>query len=114
MPHIIVEYSARIEEKVAIEPLLERLHAALAGQGVDKARIKTRGIRLDRAIVGEKGAGGVMAHATILLLEGRDAQTKKNYGQALHSILKFAITSHFPECAVTLEVRDMEKETYVL
>ena len=51
MPHIIVEYSKTLEPK--IPALLSSLHEALAAQGIDKARIKTRGIALSHADVGE-------------------------------------------------------------
>ena len=114
MPHIIVEYSATLEDKVSLPNVLQGLHEALAGQGIDKARIKTRGIRIDHAVVGDAGPDGVMAHTTLLLLEGRDVATKQQYGQALHAVVQERIGQSVPECKITLEVRDMEKETYIL
>lgn len=114
MPHIIVEYSAKLESRVDLPEVLQGLHEALAGQGIDKARIKTRGIKLDHAVVGDKGADGLMAHTTLLLLEGRDVATKQTYGQALHAVVQERIGQSVPECKLTLEVRDMEKETYIL
>lgn len=92
--------------------VLSVLHDALAGQGIDKARIKTRGIKLDHAVVGEKGADGVMAHTTLLLLEGRDGATRKAYGQALYDAMQEQIGQVVAVCKLTLEVRDMVKETY--
>ncbi|MCB1651692.1 MAG: hypothetical protein KDI46_06535 [Alphaproteobacteria bacterium] len=109
MPHIIVEYSKTLEPK--IPALLSSLHEALAAQGIDKARIKTRGIALSHADVGEDGAGGQMMHATLLLLAGRDLETKKRYGDALHGLMKKTAPPH---CAVTLEIRDMDPDTYYL
>ena len=109
MPHIIVEYSKSLEDK--IPSVLNDLHEGLAAQGIDKARIKTRGIAIDHAVVGERGTNGQMMHTTLLLLAGRDIPTKKQYGDALHAILKAAA----PEgCAATLEIRDMIADTYYL
>lgn len=113
MPHIIVEYSSSIKDFVEIPEVLEKLHASLSSQeGVDIARVKARGIKIKNAVVGTKGAGGHMVHTTVLLLEGRSDDVKKKYGQDLFDILNKEIKTHFPECAITLEVRDMSKATY--
>lgn len=110
MPHIIVEYSQNLQGELDVPALLTSLHETLAAGGIDKSRIKTRAIVCE-AVVGEKGLSGKMAHATLLLLEGRDIPTKKQYGDALHAVLKNAV----PEgCAATLEIRDMIKETYYM
>lgn len=111
MPHITLEYSSSLKESRDIPATLSNMHHALADQGIDVARIKTRGIALDDAVVGDKGLGGQMMHATLLLLEGRDIPTKKQYGDAIHAVM----TDAAPEgCAVTLEIRDMVADTYYL
>lgn len=107
MPHIIIEYSAGLDS--ALPELLQGLHESLTANGIDKARIKTRGIKIDHAIVGE--GGKTMLHGTLLLLEGRDVPTKKKYGDALYGILKNAAPG---DCAVTFEIRDMTKDTYYM
>lgn len=107
MPHIIVEYSAVLDSM--IPELLHTLHETLTAQGIDKARIKTRGVKIEQALVGE--GGKTMLHTTVLLLEGRDIATRKQYGEALYAALKNAA----PEtCAATLEMRDMTKDTYFM
>jgi len=109
MPHIIVEYSKQLDDQMP--QLLKAMHESLAGAGIDKIRIKTRGIAVNHNVVGETGANGLMMHATLLILEGRDLVTKKSYGDPLHSLMKRTA----PEgCAVTLEIRDMAKDTYYL
>lgn len=114
MPHIILEYSSAIEDKVSLPQVLQKLHETLAGAGIDKARIKTRGIQLAHAVVGDYGADGLMAHVTLLLLEGRDVDTRNQYGGALHQVIQDEIVSHYPDCKATLEVREMDKATYIL
>lgn len=109
MPHIIVEYSPSLDDQMPT--LLENMHEALAAAGVDKVRIKTRGIALNHNVVGTVGSKGLMMHATLLLLEGRDVATKKSYATPLHNLMKRTA----PEgCAVTLEVRDMVNDTYYM
>jgi len=79
------------------------------------SRIKTRGVLLAHSVVGNDAADiGQMVHITLLLLEGRDEATKKQYSVPLHKIAKNMIVVKFPNCAVTLEVRDMEQASYIL
>ncbi len=115
MPHIIVEYSQNMGPDLDLPEILTDLHATLAAQGVDKGRIKARGIPLLHSVVGENDANeGHMAHLTLLLMEGRDIPTKQAYGKALYDVLLKHFRADFPACAVTLEVRDMVKDTYIL
>ena len=114
MPHIIVEYSKNLEDQIRVGEMLIDMHEALASCGIDKARIKTRGIALDHAVVGDIGADGAMAHATLLLLEGRDVATKKSYGDKLQHVMHEHLTKVEDHCSATLEIRDMVKDTYYL
>lgn len=114
MPHIIVEYSNNLPPEIDVQNMIEGLHSALSEEGVDKARIKTRAIELESYAVGDKGKAGAMVHVTLLLLEGRDIPTKQQYGQALHKVASDTVKSSVPDCAVTLEVRDMVSEAYIL
>lgn len=109
MPHIIVEYSQSLEP--IMSKLLSRLHESLASNGIDKNRIKTRGIPVEHAYVGEHGTQGKMIHATLLLMAGRDTETKKKYGDDLYALIKDAMPNN---CVATLEIRDMNPETYYL
>ncbi len=112
MPHIIVEYSDNIDD-ANIPALLRSLHGTLAAQpGVSEERIKTRGIKLQDYVVGTKGPGGKMVHVTLLLLEGRDIPLRKQIGGVLHDVLKKQMSAD--DTALTLEVRDMVKDTYFL
>ena len=85
MPHIIVEYSENLRDEVSIPEIVTALHEALAAEGIDKKRIKTRAIPCI-ASVGDEGLSGKMLHTTLLLLEGRDLPTKKQYGDPLYKI----------------------------
>ena len=109
MPHIRIEYSKSLEPHMA--DIVQKSHEALAGEGIEKDRIKTRGIALDHLAAGDEGADGQMLHATLLLLAGRDVPTKKQYGDAIKAVLDASAPSG---CKVTLEIRDMDPETYYL
>lgn len=114
MPHIIIEYSKNLGEIIEISDLVSGLHKALSDEGIDRARIKTRAYAIDYVMVGDHDLSGHMIHTTLLLLEGRDLETKKQYGDALHKTMHEQIDGIVNECAVTLEIRDMDKDTYYL
>ncbi len=114
MPHIIIEYSKNLGEIVEISNLVLKLHDSLASQGIDKSRIKTRTVPCTYVAVGNYDLHGHMLHATLLLLEGRDVATKKQYGDALNTAMKEFVADAVRECSVTLEIRDMAKDTYYM
>ncbi len=114
MPHIIIEHSDNLSNHVNFQALVEDSQNALADEGIDKARIKSRAISLAHYAVGEKGKDGAMIHITLLLLEGRDVETKQQYSQAIHQVATKAVEDYDGYCAVTLEVRDMDAPTYIL
>ena len=107
MPHIIVEYSDNIN--LDVQKLVEDLQQSLVKSGIDKARIKSRAIKLEHYVVGEDGNNGAMIHITLLSLEGRDDATKNAHATPLHDIAKKAVDE---KTAVTLEVRDIKAQTY--
>jgi 5-carboxymethyl-2-hydroxymuconate isomerase len=111
-PHIVVELSRSLCDEIDVPGLLKDMHASLSAQeGVTDARIKTRAIPLDYQVIGINGPEGQMIHITLLLLEGRDLASKKRYSLPLHEIAKKAA----PEgIALTLEVRDMTRDSYIM
>lgn len=115
MPHIIVEFSQNMAPDLDLPEMLIDLHETLAANGVDKARIKSRSIPIIHSVVGHNAPNeGQMAHLTLLLLEGRDIPLRQTFGRALYDVLIKHIRGPFPECALTLEVREMVKDTYIL
>lgn len=114
MPHIIVEYSRNIGEIITIPKMLKDMHLALAEAGIEQERIKSRAICCDTVQVGTFGSKGHMLHATLLLLEGRDVETKKKYGDILHQKMHNSVAGVVKHCSVTMEIREMDPDTYYL
>lgn len=116
MPHIVLEYSQNLIAHVNVPQLLTDLHQALAAQpDMDIQRIKTRALVLANFVVKDRDHGeGHMLHVTVSVLEGRSEELRKQYGQALYDVLKKAQPEKYPDCAVTLEVREMTRATYFM
>ena len=113
MPHIIIETSKNVSLGINSSALVEAAHKALGKELGDVARIKTRLMVAEQSSVGDEGANGTMMHITLLLLEGRDVATKNQYSAAILEAIKPHIQS-IPKCYITCEVRDMDKDTYVM
>jgi 5-carboxymethyl-2-hydroxymuconate isomerase len=114
MPHIIVECSRNIAAAPDVPELLQSLHRTMTAQeGVDEVKVKTRLLSLSHSIVGKSAPEeGAMVHVTLLLLEGRAPEVKKAYGAALHKALSEHLKSRYSEASLTVEIRDMVRETY--
>lgn len=113
MPHIVIETSKNVAEAVNRTALVEDAHNALAKELGEAIRIKTRLMVAEEVVVGDEGTSGAMMHVTLLLLEGRDVPTKQQYSGAILEAVKPHLAD-IAGCKLTLEVRDMDKDTYIL
>lgn len=115
MPHIILETTADLPENADLPDILEALIATLAAQEtISPAAIKAyHGLRSNWAM-GE-GAPAGFAHCTVEILSGRPLELRQKIAQETFATLKshFAASLEAGEVSLTLEVREMERETYL-
>jgi len=79
MPHIIVEYSANVEEKVRIDGLLKVLHEAALATGIaELAGFRTRAERRDQYRVADADPANCFVAITVRVARGRSAADLKN------------------------------------
>jgi len=116
MPHITLEYSQNLIAQVNIPQLLTDLHHALAAQpDIDLKRIKTKALVIVNSVVKDEPFNeGQFLHVILAVLEGRSEDLRRQYGQALYDVLKRTVPAEYPDCAVTLEVREMTRATYFM
>ncbi|MGL6160104.1 5-carboxymethyl-2-hydroxymuconate Delta-isomerase [Microbulbifer sp.] len=108
MPHLVIEYAHKLEDKVSISALVSAVQEALSQTGLFAPHtIKTRALPYRHFIAGEKG--GCFVHAEVRLLEGRNEQEREAVSSAVFNCLcQFA--DGVP--AVTVEVREMDSGCY--
>ncbi len=114
MPHIIVEYSENLS-RVNIPVLLSELHETLAEQEtIDISQIKTRAhmIPEDHIVIGTPEDYDELLHIVIKLLPGRDVALKRKMAGALFGVACGAVRSEYQNCSVTVEVVELDAETY--
>ena len=91
MPHITVEYSANVEQKVRIDGLLQVLHEAAAATGIaELAGFRTRAERRDQYRIADADPANCFVAITVRVARGRPAADLKN----LLDTLTDAATGH--------------------
>jgi 5-carboxymethyl-2-hydroxymuconate isomerase len=108
MPHCIIEYSTEIETSVKPAQLINAVYQGALTSGLfDHNNIKTRSIAFDSYQTGSIKKAFV--HVTVKIFSGRNLEQKKTLSNLILSQLK---TIDFPSISLTVEVVEMEKESY--
>lgn len=114
MPHLHLETTADLPENGAIPDILEALVAKLSEfESITSSAVKAyHTLRVNWAM-GEGAAPG-FAHLTIAILSGRPIELRKFIADGLWAELQaqFADSVAAGDAQLTLEVREMEPETY--
>jgi len=114
MPHIHLETTSDLWENGAIPDILEALVSRLATfETISAPSIKaTHSLRSVWAM-GMGGRSGY-AHCTVSILTGRPPELKRRIADGLYAVMKqcFVESDSTGEASLTLEVREMEADTY--
>ena len=108
MPHIIVEYSKQLVNDTQLDAILKTIHRSIADSGLFKAdQIKTRAYSFNKFT--NAGGSEPYIHIQARIKSGRDIDNKKQLGEV---ILKGLSTLNIPASVITVEIIDMERESY--
>lgn len=108
MPHCIIEYSKVIEKSVAPAQMINAVYqGALKSHLFEDEDIKTRAIGFDSHQSGSVRKAFV--HVTVKILSGRNLDQKQSLSHLILSQLK---TIDFPSTLLTVEVVEIERESY--
>lgn len=114
MPHIHLETTADLFENANIPDILEALVSRLCGfETIDSKAVKAYHLLRSNWHVGA-GAPLGFAHCTVAILSGRPMELRKSIAEGMYAELKshFSMSLESGEVAITLEVREMDRETY--
>jgi len=109
MPHCIIEYSTKITENLPVEQLM---HAVYKGANQSElftaADIKVRACAYDEFYL--PGAEQVFVHVNLKILSGRDLSQRMSLSASVSNQLE---RLGIEEAAITVEVSNIEKDSYV-
>ncbi|MCA0899108.1 5-carboxymethyl-2-hydroxymuconate Delta-isomerase [Microbulbifer agarilyticus] len=112
MPHLVIEYSQKLEDSISIPALVSNGQQAMNDTGLFNAgAIKTRAIPFREFVLGKshEGSSNLFIHAEVRILEGRTSEQKEALSAAIFNYLCEA-APEVPE--ISVEVRDMQKASY--
>jgi 5-carboxymethyl-2-hydroxymuconate isomerase len=91
LPHLIVEYSANIEDQIALEALLDKLHAAALATGVFPiGGLRVRAHRTDAYRIADLSPDNGFVHVTAMIGQGRPLDVQQRAAEELFA----AVTAH--------------------
>ena len=109
MPHLIVEYSANIEDQIALDALLDKLHACALGTGVfPLGGLRVRAHRADAYRIADKAPENGFVHVTALIGHGRPLDVQQRAAEELFAVLTSHLDSLYAKSplAISLNVQE--------
>jgi 5-carboxymethyl-2-hydroxymuconate isomerase len=115
MPHLVLETTADLPENADVPDILEALVERLASfPTVDPKTIRSHHSLKSVWYVGEGSPAG-FAHLTVKVRAGRATDWRQSIGEAMMEVLRetFRASRENGEVALSVEVREMDRETYI-
>lgn len=114
MPHIHLETTADLFENANIPDILESLVGRLCEfETIDPTSVKAYHLLRSNWHMGQ-GAPAGFAHCTVAIVTGRPEELRNRIADGMYAELRshFSMSLENNEVGITLELREMEKETY--
>jgi 5-carboxymethyl-2-hydroxymuconate isomerase len=114
MPHLIVEYSANIEEDLQLPELLTRLRDCAVATGVfPLGGIRLRGARRDHYLIADGDPTNAFVHLTARIGQGRTLEVRESVVQALFDVLCSHLDELYAErgLGISIEIQEIEGAT---
>ena len=111
MPHIIVEYSANLEDQVSPQRLVDALHQAALGAGVlPIGGLRTRAERREIYAVADCDPENAFVAVLVRMGQGRDAATRLRVAETLMAALERETAEAFRTrgLGLTVEVQEID------
>jgi 5-carboxymethyl-2-hydroxymuconate isomerase len=110
LPHLIVEYSANIEQRIDLDALLDKLHACALATGVFPiGGLRDARARADAYRIADKHPGNGFVHVTAMIGHGRPLDVQQRAGQELLAALTDHLEPLFAASplAISLVIQEM-------
>lgn len=109
MPHVIVEYSANLEEDVSARDMIDRIHATIVESGVFPiGGVRTRAERREVYAIADGDPANAFCAVLIRIGRGRDEDTRKRVSQAVLATLADVTAEAFKKRGLSLSVEIQE------
>ena len=114
MPHIIVEYSANLDDQLDMQRLVDDLHQVVVDSRVaEVAAIRTRAKRRDIFRVADGDPKNAFVHVTMRLRIGRSTELRTQLAEALLAATDRNLQRAYTDraIAITVEMEEIDNIT---
>ena len=111
MPHLIVEYSANLEQRIDISALVSAVHAAALETGVFPiGGLRTRAERRDIYLIADTHPDNAFVHVQARIGHGRDAAVRQSAAEHIFAAVKRVTNDAFAvsPLGLTLEIVEID------
>jgi 5-carboxymethyl-2-hydroxymuconate isomerase len=109
LPHLIVEYSANVEDRIDLDALLDKLHTCALGTGVfPLGGLRVRAHRTERYRIADKAAENGFVHVTALIGHGRALDVQQRAGEQLFAALAEHLQSLYDKSPLAISLNMQE------
>ena len=109
MPHLNIEYSANIEDQIALDELLDKLHTCALATGVfPLGGLRVRAHRTDAYRIADKAPENGFVHVTALIGHGRPLDVQQRAGAQLFATLTAHLESLLERSPLALSLNVQE------
>lgn len=111
MPHLTIEYSKNIEDKIDIRSLCRRIRDAILATGLfEVSAVRVRAIRCEHYIIADDLVENAFADMSFRIGTGRSVEERKRAGEAIFAAVIDELRPLFetPHFALSLEIREID------
>ena len=111
MPHVVVEYSANLEEKIDIPRLVRDVHEAMLDSGVFRVgAVRTRAARRDLFVIADGDTAHGFVHVDVRMAAGRSEADRKRVADSLLAVVAAETRDVYARTGMGLsvEVREID------
>jgi 5-carboxymethyl-2-hydroxymuconate isomerase len=112
MPHIVLEYSKKLEQRIDFSRLLKKMHDVLGGMSdFELDRIKSRSIGYGTCFVGNDPER-TFVHVTLVFSQGRADSVRDSLGRHMLNLLTSDVSPKGVAVSRSVEIRQFEPGMY--
>ncbi len=115
MPHVILEYSDNLKEKIDFSNLFADLHQILVVvTSADIGSCKSRAVEHTQFYIGNGSGRNAFIHVEVLLAEGRTLSVRQELGKQFLSALEdyFSKSIKDLQLQMTVEIKEFPRNLY--
>ncbi|RPH41297.1 MAG: 5-carboxymethyl-2-hydroxymuconate Delta-isomerase [Burkholderiales bacterium] len=111
MPHVVVEFSDNLRERVDVPALLRAVHAAALATGVfPRGGTRTRAEPRGEYLIADGHPDNAFVHVTLRIGHGRDLPTRRRAGEQVFEVLRTELAAALEAgpLAISFEVQEID------